>query len=76
MLLCVFSMVLKTIRIYFDLSIYFFLIKKAGFADDYKKFTAMLNNVDSVLILGDSSGQIVFDKLLVEELVSMNIVQA
>ena len=36
----------------------------------------MLNNVDSVLILGDNSGQIVFDKLLVQELVSTNIVQA
>ena len=47
--------------------------QKAGFAkDDYKKFAAMLNNVDRVLILGDNSGEIVFDKLLVEELVSMN----
>ena len=47
--------------------------QKAGFAkDNYKKFAAMLNNVDSVLILGDNSGEIVFDKLLVEELVSMN----
>ena len=47
--------------------------QKAGFAkDDYKKFVTMLNKVDRVLVLGDNSGEIVFDKLLVEELVSMN----
>ncbi|ACV63641.1 protein of unknown function DUF89 [Desulfofarcimen acetoxidans DSM 771] len=47
--------------------------KEAGFArDDYEKFVAGLNNVDRVLILGDNSGEIVFDKLLVEELVSQN----
>ena len=47
--------------------------QKVGFAkDDYKKFATMLNGVDRVLIIGDNSGEIVFDKLLVEELVSMN----
>lgn len=46
---------------------------EVGFSkDDYDKFINKLNKVDEVLILGDNSGEIVFDKILVEELLQMN----
>jgi uncharacterized protein with ATP-grasp and redox domains len=35
---------------------------------DYQEFRDALNNVESVLYLGDNTGEIVFDKLLIEEL--------
>jgi damage-control phosphatase, subfamily I len=35
---------------------------------DYNKFKSNLNNSNNVLILGDNAGEIVFDKLLVEQL--------
>jgi uncharacterized protein with ATP-grasp and redox domains len=43
-----------------------------GFAlDDYHRFAAKLDNVDHVVIVGDNAGEIVFDRLLAEELASM-----
>ncbi|SFG64390.1 hypothetical protein SAMN05660649_02265 [Desulfotomaculum arcticum] len=40
-----------------------------GFSkDDYDRFIDKLNRVDHVVIVGDNAGEIVFDKLLVEEL--------
>lgn len=43
-----------------------------GFSKDhYHKFKQKLYKVDEVLFLGDNAGEIVFDKVLVEELVSM-----
>lgn len=43
-----------------------------GFSlDDYHGFAAKLNNVDHVVIVGDNAGEIVFDRLLAEELTSM-----
>ena len=35
---------------------------------DYLKFRDALNNAESILYLGDNTGEIVFDKLLIEEL--------
>ncbi len=43
---------------------------KTGFSkDDYGSFVRKLENVEEVLLLGDNAGEIVFDKILVEELV-------
>jgi len=43
-----------------------------GFSrDDYKRFVAKLDASDRVLIIGDNAGEIVFDRLLVEELIRM-----
>ncbi|MBO8138378.1 MAG: DUF89 family protein [Desulfotomaculum sp.] len=43
-----------------------------GFSKDhYGKFLDKLEKVDELLIIGDNAGEIVFDKLLVEELVEM-----
>jgi len=43
-----------------------------GFArDDYHMFTEKLGDTDNVLVVGDNAGEIVFDKLLVEELNSL-----
>ncbi|MTI79933.1 MAG: DUF89 family protein [Firmicutes bacterium] len=43
-----------------------------GFSkDDYDKFVIKLENTNHLLIVGDNSGEIVFDKLLVEELLNM-----
>ncbi len=43
-----------------------------GFSKDhYDRFKQKLENVDEVLFLGDNAGEIVFDKVLVEELVSL-----
>lgn len=40
-----------------------------GFArDDYRLFTEKLDNTNNVLVVGDNAGEIVFDRLLVEEL--------
>lgn len=36
--------------------------------DDFPRFTEKLATTDSVLIIGDNAGEIVFDRLLVEEL--------
>lgn len=45
---------------------------KVGFSkDDYDKFIDKLEKVNEILILGDNAGEIVFDKVLVEELVGM-----
>lgn len=38
---------------------------------DYQKFRDALNNTKSVLYLGDNTGEIVFDKLLIEELINI-----
>ncbi len=38
---------------------------------DYQEFRDTLNNAGSVLYLGDNTGEIVFDKLLIEELNNM-----
>ena len=35
---------------------------------DYQEFKDALNNAESILYLGDNTGEIVFDKLLIEEL--------
>lgn len=43
-----------------------------GFSKDhYHKFKQKLENVDEVLFLGDNAGEIVFDKILVEELINL-----
>jgi uncharacterized protein with ATP-grasp and redox domains len=43
-----------------------------GFSKDhYKDFVNKLENTQEVLILGDNSGEIVFDKILVEELLRL-----
>ncbi|WP_027364513.1 damage-control phosphatase ARMT1 family protein [Desulfotruncus alcoholivorax] len=43
-----------------------------GFSkDDYDRFIEKLGRVDQVVIVGDNAGEIVFDKLLVEELNQM-----
>lgn len=43
-----------------------------GFSlNDYKLFIQKLKNVGEILIIGDNSGEIVFDKILVEQLVCM-----
>jgi len=43
--------------------------QKGNFAVfDYLEFRQALDNTDSVLYLGDNAGEIVFDKLLIEEL--------
>lgn len=39
---------------------------------DYQKFKDALNNAGSVLYLGDNAGEIVFDKLLIEELIKIS----
>jgi uncharacterized protein with ATP-grasp and redox domains len=45
---------------------------ETGFAKDhYQAFAKKLEQVDEVLFLGDNSGEIVFDKILVEELVRL-----
>jgi uncharacterized protein with ATP-grasp and redox domains len=45
---------------------------KEGFSrDDYPRFVEKLAVSDSVLIIGDNAGEIVFDRLLVEELTSL-----
>ncbi|AEF94227.1 protein of unknown function DUF89 [Desulfotomaculum nigrificans CO-1-SRB] len=45
---------------------------RVGFSrDNYDLFVKKLQQVDEVVILGDNSGEIVFDKILVEELVRM-----
>jgi uncharacterized protein with ATP-grasp and redox domains len=45
---------------------------ETGFAKDhYRAFAKKLEQVDEVLFLGDNSGEIVFDKILVEELVRL-----
>jgi hypothetical protein len=42
---------------------------KSNFAVfDYSEFKQALDNTDSILYLGDNAGEIVFDKLLIEEL--------
>jgi len=38
---------------------------------DYQEFKYALNNAESILYLGDNTGEIVFDKLLIEELSNM-----
>ncbi len=38
---------------------------------DYQEFKDALNNAESILYLGDNTGEIVFDKLLIEELSNM-----
>jgi len=44
----------------------------AGFAkDDFSLFVKKLNQEDNIVIVGDNAGEIVFDKLLAEELVAM-----
>ncbi|WP_347489104.1 ARMT1-like domain-containing protein [Desulfoscipio sp. XC116] len=44
----------------------------ADFArNNYKRFVEKLNASDSVVIIGDNAGEIVFDKLLVEELIRL-----
>lgn len=44
-------------------------VLNTGFArDDYEDFHNLLKNSDSILILGDNSGEIVFDKLLLKQL--------
>jgi uncharacterized protein with ATP-grasp and redox domains len=46
---------------------------KIGFTkDNYDVFREKLNKVDEILFLGDNAGEIVFDKILIEELVSMD----
>lgn len=43
-----------------------------GFSKDhYDTFRQKLKNVDEVLFLGDNAGEIVFDKILVEELIKL-----
>ncbi|MBF7081737.1 DUF89 family protein [Desulfallas sp. Bu1-1] len=43
-----------------------------GFSrNDYSRFTEKLEQADEVVIVGDNAGEIVFDKLLVEELSGM-----
>lgn len=43
---------------------------EAGFSrDDYQRFREKLAATDEVVIIGDNAGEIVFDRLLVEELV-------
>jgi uncharacterized protein with ATP-grasp and redox domains len=43
---------------------------ETGFSkDDYASFIQKLGNIEEVLFLGDNAGEIVFDKILVEELV-------
>jgi len=45
---------------------------KEGFSrDDYPRFMEKLTASDSVLIVGDNAGEIVFDRLLVEELIHL-----
>ncbi|WP_066637907.1 damage-control phosphatase ARMT1 family protein [Desulfolucanica intricata] len=45
---------------------------EVGFSiNDYDKFLNKLQKVNNVLFLGDNAGEIVFDKVLVEELVDM-----
>lgn len=45
---------------------------KSGFSrDDYKTFAGRLENTNSIVIIGDNSGEIVFDRLLAEELTSL-----
>ncbi len=45
---------------------------KAGFSkNDYPRFLEKLASSDNVLIIGDNAGEIVFDRLLVEELTNM-----
>lgn len=39
--------------------------------DDYKQFLEKLNNTDKIMIVGDNTGEIVFDILLVEQLKKM-----
>ena len=39
---------------------------------DYKKFLRNLSKTKNILYLGDNAGEIVFDKLLVEELIRLN----
>jgi damage-control phosphatase, subfamily I len=43
-------------------------MEKGFSVDHYKDFCAMLKETETVLILGDNTGEIVFDKILVEEL--------
>jgi len=38
---------------------------------DYSKFKQALDNTKSILYLGDNAGEIVFDKLLIEELIKL-----
>ncbi|MDF9409581.1 MAG: hypothetical protein A4E52_01606 [Pelotomaculum sp. PtaB.Bin013] len=43
-----------------------------GFSkDDFGSFVKKMNQENNIIILGDNAGEIVFDKLLIEELVSM-----
>ncbi|OPX83601.1 MAG: hypothetical protein A4E53_04549 [Pelotomaculum sp. PtaB.Bin104] len=45
---------------------------RVGFAkDDFRRFKEKLDQEDQVVILGDNAGEIVFDKLLAEELSAM-----
>lgn len=47
-------------------------IFKSGFAiDHYDKFIRKLESANNVLYLGDNAGEIVFDRILVEEIISM-----
>lgn len=41
------------------------------YVDDYELFKESLENTDEVLIIGDNSGEIVFDKILIEELTAL-----
>lgn len=46
---------------------------ETGFAkDDYQRFLEKLSAADHILFLGDNAGEIVFDRILVEELNSMS----
>lgn len=43
-----------------------------GFSkDDYKRFKNKFDKANEIIIIGDNAGEIVFDKLLVEEMISM-----
>ena len=49
-------------------------VMEAGFEkDDYECFREMLQSSDKILIIGDNSGEIVFDMLLAEILVQRNL---
>lgn len=53
----------------FDLGRVVAQVLEEGFAvDDYRRFVEDLTSARSLLILGDNAGEIVFDRLLIEEL--------
>ncbi len=54
---------------YFDIDMSLEHALKTGFTrDNYDLFSEKLDKVDKILLLGDNSGEIVFDKILVTEL--------